>query len=233
LAYLLYVFQPSPSGLFVGRVTFNQTVNSQTSFHYLLYFALILMIPAVFALTYLVGQKSPRLAVTCAAMALFGLAAVLAAHFLQLHIATAIQSGFPMNWDFFLGDSFGTSEPAGTEQLMEGVCLRNGWIVRCGAPRLNPILMVAGLPILLYFLAHILLGVAVLRTGALPKWAGALLIAAALLHFDSTGPQPSNLPVLTGLLSSLCLLVVYCLVGLRLWSGKADIPLIQAQSATS
>jgi hypothetical protein len=219
VAFLLFWLHLGPSGLLAGSAVFNETSNNPAHFHFLMYEALILMIPAVFALTHLVGQTLPRLAATCAILAVFGLAAPIASHYLVLNVATAVQGGFPMNWDFFVGDSFSSSEPVGTEQLMEGVCLRNGKIVRCGAPAPKAILLFAGLPILLYFLVHVLLGAGVLRTGALPRWSGVLLIAAGLLHFDSTGPQPSNLPLLTGLLSGLCLLVVYSMVGLRFWRG--------------
>jgi hypothetical protein len=233
LAFLLFVAHLGPAGLLAGRAVFNDSINKPVNSELLLYEAHILMVPALFALAHLVGQQSPRLAVTSAVMALFGLGTVIAASYLGVHVTTAIRSGFPMNWDFFIGDGFSATEPAGTQHLIEGVCLRNGNIVRCGPTSPAPVLLFVGLPILLYFMAHILLGIGVLRTGALPRWAGVLLIAAALLQFDSNGPQPSGLPLLTGLLSGLCLLVVYGLVGLRLWRGEAETPIIQAHRATA
>jgi hypothetical protein len=39
--------------------------------------------------------------------------------------------------------------------------------------------------------------------------------------------------MLTGLLSALCLLVVYSIVGLRLWRGEAETPIMQAERATA
>ncbi len=232
LGSLLFVARLGPAGLFAGREVFNDTEN-KLEYMFFAYEAHLLMIPALFALAHFVGQKSPRLAVTCAALALFGLGSLIVNAYLELSVATAIRGGFPMNWDFFVGDTISATEPVGTQHLMEGVCLRNGNIVRCGPVGPAPVLLFVGLPILLYFIAHILLGVGVLRTGVLPKWAGVLLIAAPLLQFDSNGPQPSGLPLLTSLLGALCLLVVYSLVGLRLWRGEAETPIMRAERVTA
>lgn len=230
LAFLLVVARLGPASLFAEPAVFNDSENAlEHSFS--AYWAHLLMVPALFALAHLVGQKSPRLAVTCAVIALFGLGQLIASNELGMHVSIAVRNGFPMNWDFFIGDGFSATEPAGTQHLMEGVCLRNGNIVRCGPVGPSAAQLLTGLPILLYFIALILLGVGVLRTGVLPKWAGVLLIAAALLQFDSQGPQPSGLPVLTGLLSALCLLVVYSMVGLRLWRGEAKTHIMQGQRA--
>lgn len=217
--------------LFVGGAIMNDTRN-QLEYHFFGYWAYLLMIPALFALAYFVGQKSPRLAVMCAVFALLGLGAGVAQSKEQVDVAVSIRDGFPINWDFFINiDSTQVGETLNTEQLMEGVCLRGGRIVRCGPPGTSVEQLILGLPVLLYFIAHILLAVGIVRTGALPKWSGLLLIAAALLNFDSTGPQPSGVPLLTGLLSALCLLVVYSMVGLRLWRGEAEAPIMQGQRA--
>lgn len=196
------------------------------------YWGFLLLIPAWFALTHQVGQKSPRLAVICAAVALFGLGAAITGAFLDMNVAIAVRDGFPMNWDFFVNtDSLNIGQVVETTPVMTGVCLRAGKIVRCGpaGPGVEQLLM--GLPLVLYFLSNIVLGIAILRTGALPRWSGGLLIAAVLLGFDSTGPQPSGVPMLTGLLSTLCLVVVYWLVGLRLWRGEAETPIMRTERA--
>jgi hypothetical protein len=202
--------------------------SNQIAWNFVAYWAHLLLIPAFFGLAHLVGQKSPKLAVACAALALLGLGTLISQHKENLDVGVAIRDGFPINWDFFINadstvvgaPAFG--QPTNNETLIEGVCLRNSKIVRCGelGPRVEQ--LIVGLPIMLYFLANILLGVAVLRSGVLPRWSGVLLIAAALLHFDATGPQPSGLPLLTGFLAALCLLVVYPVAGLRLWRDQLE-----------
>lgn len=212
--------------LLIGSAVMNDSSN-QIAWNFFAYWAHLLLIPALFGLAQLVGQKLPGLAVTCAALALLGLGTLIATHERGMNVAIAIRDGFPINWDFFINvDSTTVGDSSGSERLIDGVCLRNDKIVRCGAPAPSVEQLITGLPIILYFLAHILLGVALLRTGILPKWSGVLLIAAGLLQFDSTGPQPSGLPLLTGLLSALCLLVVYALAGRRLWREQAESSLV-------
>jgi hypothetical protein len=228
LLVLAYIMLAARIGLFAKGSVFN---DSSLKFEHAFwgYWGFLLLIPAWFALTHVVGQKSPRLAVICAAVALFGFGAGITGAFLDFNVAVAVRDGFPMNWDFFTNtDSLNIGQTVETTQVMTGVCLRAGKIVRCGPTGPSVEQLVMGLPLVLYFLANIVLGIAILRTGALPKWSGGLLIAAILLGFDSTGPQPSGLPMLTGLLSALCLLVVYSIVGLRLWRGEAETPIMQA-----
>lgn len=229
LAYVLLATRAGSSGLFAKGSVFNDS-SLKLEHAFVGYWAFLLLIPAFFALAHFVGQKSPRVAVICAAAAVFGLGPHITGAFLDANVAIAARDGFPINWDFFINvDSLNGGQAVETTQVMTGVCLRAGKIVRCGPMGISVEQLVMGLPILLYFLAHITLGIAILRTGALPKWVGGLLIASSLLHFDSTGPQPSGVPLLTGLLSALCLLTVYSLVGLRLWRGEADTPIMQAQ----
>lgn len=220
LAYILLATRVGSSGFFAqGSVFNNSALKLEHSF--VGYWASLFIIPAFFALAGLVGETWPRLGVICSAMALVGLGPLITAYFLDLNVAVVVRDGFPMNWDFFINaDSLNTR--AEITQVMTGVCLQAGRIVRCGSPGISVEQLVMGLPILLYFIANIMLGVAVLRKSMLPRWSGALLIAFALLQFDSTGPQPSGVPLLTGLLSALCLVVVYWLVGLRLWRSASE-----------
>jgi hypothetical protein len=233
LFVLAYILLAARIGLWASNAVFNDG-DSKLAYALVAYWASLLMIPAWFALAQLVGQQSPRLAVICAVLGLAGLGVFITVAYLDLNIAIANRGGFPMNWAFFIGgEGFSATEPAGTQQLIEGVCLRNGDIVRCGPSGPDALQLLIGLPIVLYFIANILLGIAVLRTGALPRWSGVLLIAFALLQFDSTGPQPSGLPLLTGLLASLCLLVVYSIVGLRLWRGAAETAIMELYRPTA
>lgn len=176
----------APTYVLAPSTLFNLSVNKMQS-AFLEYFAFLIMIPAFFALTSIIGQRAPRLAMTCAVMGLFGLGPLICGSYLNVNLAIASQAGTPMDWDFFQ---------------------QNG-------PRPEQLIM--GLPIVLYFLANVLLGGVVWRTGVLPRWAGALLIAAGFLMFDWTGPQLSGRPLLTGLLAAVSLLLVYTLVGAQLW----------------
>ncbi|MGQ0602977.1 MAG: hypothetical protein ACT4QE_14940 [Anaerolineales bacterium] len=205
LAALMFIARLGPSGLFAGSAVFIDTGN-KLEYAFYSYEAPLLMIPAMLALTSIVGQRLPRLGVMCTVLALFGLGTLIGVNYLNINMAIATRAGFPMTWDFFA--NFGEPGPS-SEQL------------------------ITGLPIMLYFLVNPLLGIGILRTGVLPRWLGALLFVAGLLQFDSNGPQVSGLPLLTGLLAGLCLMVVYAFVGLRLWRGEAETPIMQAQSATA
>lgn len=219
LAWLLLA--ANYGSLLIAPALMNDSSN-QIAWNLVSYWAYLCLIPAFFGLAHLVGQKSPNVAIICVALALLGFGVLITAHGRGLDVGIAIRDGFPINWDFFVNmDSINPGEST-TEQLIEGVCLRNQKIVRCGEPGPSIEQLIVGLPLMLYFLANILLGVAVLRTGVLPRWSGLLLIAAGLLQFDSNGPQPSGLPLLTGFLAALCLLVVYVLAGWRLWQGQAE-----------
>jgi hypothetical protein len=228
LAVLAWLLLAAHYGsLLIVPIVMNNSSN-QIAWNFFGYWAHLLLIPAFFGLAHLVGQKSPKLAVTCTILALLGLGTLITSHMRGMDVGIAIRDGFPINWDFFINvDSTvvgapALGQPTNNETLIEGVCLRNNKIVRCGALGITTEQMIVGLPIMLYFLANILLGVSIIRTGALPKWSGVLLIAAALLQFDATGPQPSGLPLLTGFLAALCLLLVYPLAGLRLWRGQVE-----------
>lgn len=156
------------------------------------YFGHILLIPAFFGLAALVGQRQPRLAITAAAMGLLGIAAVVGVNYQAVSIASAARSGVAIAWDIFYQNGVSAAQLA------------------------------VGLIHLLYHLAKIALGVGILRTGALPRWAGALLIVAGLAQFDSIGPGMAGARVLMLLLASLCLLAVFAQVGARLWRGEGE-----------
>jgi hypothetical protein len=168
------------------------------------YWSAVLLIPAFFGLTYVVGQRVPRLAIVCAVMGLVGMVVLVCGSYLNVNVAIATQAGRPMEWDFFLN---------------------------LGGP--SPLQLIMGLPILLYFIANIILGIGVLRTGALPRWSGALLIAAGFLMFDWTGPQLSGVPLITGSLAAICLVIVYALVGARLWLGQGEAQAAEVRRAVA
>lgn len=190
VALVILALRLAPSYIFTPPAQANLSANRVPAAFLVAYFAHLLMIPAFFTLTAMVGQRAPRLAVTSAVMGLLGLGPLICGSFLDVNLGLVTQAGTPMEWDLFMP---------------------NG-------PRPEQLIM--GLPILLYFLANILLGVTVWRMGVLPRWTGTLLIGAGLLMFDWTGPQLSGVPLLTGLLASLCLLVVYVQVGSRLWRSE-------------
>lgn len=158
------------------------------------YFGLLLM-PAFYALTFVVGKQTPRLALVCAVMGTLGIPVIITSGYIEL--ATSIvsqQTGTHMGWDFFLNQA--------------GDML---WI-----------LLIVGLPITLFFLSQIILGGSILRTGVLPRYVGALLIAYAILNFVHTaGPVKSGIALLPGILSAVCLLAAYSVLGIHLWRGDA------------
>lgn len=197
---LLYLAQPGSGGLFVGPVVFNDPIH-KLEWAFCNYFGLILLIPALFALAAIVGQRMQRLAVNAAAMGLLGICAALSSSYMEVYLAAVDRSGVDMSWLSLIPSS---------------------------GP--NPAQLIVGFPIILFFLSMVVMGYGVLRTGVLPRWAGALLIAAGLLQFDATGPQPSGLPLLTWLLAALCLAVVYAQVGARLWRGEGE-PALAGQAA--
>jgi hypothetical protein len=198
LGVILYVARPGSPGLFADEAAINLWANN-VELMTLSYFGHILLIPAFFGLTALVGQRMPRLAITAAAMGLLGLAAIISFAYQGLNIASAARNGAAISWDIFTQNGVTAAQLA------------------------------AGLVHLLYHLAKIVLGVGILRTGVLPRWAGGLLILAGVLHFDSQGPGMLGVRVLTLLLTGLCLLAVYAVVGGRLWRGdEATTPARQA-----
>jgi hypothetical protein len=96
-------------------------------------------------------------------VALFGFGAGITGAFLDFNVAVAVRDGFPMNWDFFVNtDSLNIGQTVETTQVMTGVCLRAGKIVRCGPTGPSVEQLVMGLPLVLYFLANIVLGIAIL-----------------------------------------------------------------------
>lgn len=198
LAFLVYLPKLAPGYLFAPPEQAHASLN-RLEFNFISYEANILLIPAFFALTYVVGQRAPRLAIACVVMGLYGLAVLITSANLDVNFSIATQAGTPVEWDFFQ---------------------KNG-------P--NALQLVMGLPIVLYFLANILLGVGVFRTGALPRWLGAVLIVAGLFQFDTMGPNMMRVPMLTGTLAAMGLLIVYGHVGLRLWRGEAETPIMRAE----
>lgn len=76
LLALAYIMLAARIGLFAKGSQFNDG-SLKLEYALLGYWASLLLIPAWFALVYLVGQKSPRLAVICATIALFGFGPVI------------------------------------------------------------------------------------------------------------------------------------------------------------
>lgn len=191
LGSALYTTRPSGGGIFAGSELFNDPIN-KLEWVLCSYFGSLLILPAYFRLVAMVGERMPRLAMTAAPMGLLGIASLISGHNYEVSLATVDRAGIDVSWLTLIAPS----GPSAAQLLV-------------------------GLPIVLYFLSLLLLGYGVLRSGALPRWAGVPLIAAGLLQFDSAGPQPSGLPLLTWLLAVLCLALVYALVGARLWRGES------------
>jgi hypothetical protein len=231
LFVLAYILHAARIGLWASAPVFNDG-DLKLEFALVEYWASLLMIPAWFALAQLVGQKAPRLAVICAVLGLAGLGPFITGAFLDLNVAVVVRNGFPMNSGFFINADW-LNTGAEITQVMPGVCQQAGRIVLCGSPGVSAEQLLVGLPIVLYFIANLMLGVAVLRGGVLPRWSGVLLIAFALLQFDSTGPQLSGVPLFTGLLAALCLVAVYWRVGLRLWRGAAETAIMELHRPTA
>jgi hypothetical protein len=196
LAAISFIVQHGPASLFASRDAFNYTL-SRVAYSLFSYEAHLLMIPAFFALTTVVGQRLSRLTSVGAVMAFLGLGTLVGANYQSVHVEVAERGGLDISWDFY---------------MQSGIAVE---------------VLLIGLPIILYFLANILLGIGILRSGAMPRLSGVLLMAAGLLQFDSNGPQLSNLPLLTGLLAGLCLLVVYSSVAARLWRSENQTPAME------
>lgn len=199
LGSILYVVQPASGGLLADPETFNDPIH-KLEWAFSGYFGHILLLPAFFALVARVGQRMPLLAITCAAMGLPGLAVAISSQNHEVSLATVDRNGMDVSWLTLVP----SSGPSAAQ-------------------------LIVGLPIILYFLSMVILGIGVLRSSALPRWSGVPLILAGLLQFDATGPQPSGTPLLTWLLAALCLGLVYSQVGLLLWHGE---PTTEASSQT-
>ncbi|MDQ5818439.1 MAG: hypothetical protein M3334_08685 [Actinomycetota bacterium] len=121
----------------------------------------VLAILGVFALgTYLAGSRAGRLGLTAMVMTVVGQA-------LGLTVGGA---------STFAAPEEGQAHLAGIEEYAK---------LNMEHPMLSDTAMMAtfALAILLMFVGNVLLGVAVWRSGTLPKWAGAIWLASALLFY--------------------------------------------------
>lgn len=81
-----------------------------------------------------------------------------------------------------------------------------------------------GLTILLWMIGMIMLGIAVWRTGILPKWVGALIALGAFSFFMYQGPGAiiPALPPIAYLVAGICYLLAFPVVGLILWRENSN-----------
>lgn len=135
LGSILYTVQPGSGGLFADLETFNDPIH-KLEWALCGYFAYILLVPAFLALVAMVGQRMPLQAMTCAALGLPGFAAGISASYVEVSLATVDRSGVDMSWMTL----YPSTGPTAAQLLV-------------------------GLPIVLYFLSIIILGIGVLRSG--------------------------------------------------------------------